>query len=974
VITPRATRLVRVANLQAFREVAVALALDGTPRAARDRLVVVPTRAAAAHLVRSIEDTLPAGGGRLLPDLITPDELVPRLATRLPNRGRVLEPAEREVLLGVACRVAAENGAPPPFHLRPGLVAEILSFYDALRWNQKDVDVFERLALGLLEPGASYDRGAERLVRQTRFLVAAFREFERRTSAAGGDEHALRDALLQIPASRPYRHVVLTVTDRTRDPYGLAPAHWDLLARVPGLERLDLLVTDRVLAGSLHERLHALLPGIEEVRVADGDEARKPQLLVPAAGSVLYTARDREEEVAAFARQVKQLLREGSLTSLDRVALVVHQPLPYVYTAREVLRSGGLPSQLFDALPLAAEPYAAALDLVFSCVATQFARGAATALLRSPHFRFTTERGDRLGGPDIASLDRLLAESGYLGDPDALERLVSRSETDADLVRLAPAVRAARALQGVVRALRPLMTPAPIAAHLAVLEQFLSAYEALPAEDDPQRSRHLRARGAILATVGALRAAYQRFDERPAAFDVVAALLRRWIEAQTFAPRSGESGVHLVDAASAAFGCFEHVHLAGLVDGEWPNRPRRNVFYSSAVLRELGWPSELERLDGARAAFADLLRLPSTRIAASTFLLESDALVSASPLVDEIDRAQLEAVGAPVSGARVFEYEALRDGAIDAVPRAVRAWVEFRAANPGDADRYRGATSSHRPRAFSLSALERYQDCPFKYFASDVLRLEALAEDEDGVSPRARGRFVHEVFHRFFQRWDEQGGGAIGPERVDAARALFAEVADPLLAQLPAADASLERARLFGSAISVAMVDIVLGLEAVRPEEVRERWLEHRLEGEFSLGDQVRRTPLRGVADRIDLLEGRRIRVIDYKTGSAPNPRRALQVPVYAMCVQERLDERDGGGWIVDEAAYVAFSGRRTVIPVVKPGATDAEETLQAARARLFDAVDGIGRGEFPPRPHDPAICRSCAYAAVCRKDYVTGE
>jgi hypothetical protein len=44
---------------------------------------------------------------------------------------------------------------------------------------------------------------------------------------------------------------------------------------------------------------------------------------------------------------------------------------------------------------------------------------------------------------------------------------------------------------------------------------------------------------------------------------------------------------------------------------------------------------------------------------------------------------------------------------------------------------------------------------------------------------------------------------------------------------------------------------------------------------------------------------------------------------------------------------------------------------LSAARERLFAAVDGIERGEFPARPHDPIICTWCAFVAVCRKDYV---
>jgi putative RecB family exonuclease len=128
---------------------------------------------------------------------------------------------------------------------------------------------------------------------------------------------------------------------------------------------------------------------------------------------------------------------------------------------------------------------------------------------------------------------------------------------------------------------------------------------------------------------------------------------------------------------------------------------------------------------------------------------------------------------------------------------------------------------------------------------------------------------------------------------------------------------------------------------------------------------------LRGVADRLDLLDGRRLRVIDYKSGSAPNPRRALQAPIYALCAQERLTLRDRRGWIVDEAAYIAFSGKRPFVPVVREGAADSDEILAGARERLFAAVDGIERGEFPPRPHDPMICGYCAYAPVCRKDYV---
>jgi hypothetical protein len=381
-VTPRTTRLVRVAGLQAFREAVISLMTAGTPGDARDRLVVVPTRAAAGQLLRTLEDTLLADGDAvLLPDLVTPDELVASLAARLDPDAALLNDAEREVLLAVSCRAARDAGHEPPFRLRPGLIAEALRFYDALRRQHKEIDTFERLVLGALEPGASYDRGAERLVRQTRFLVAAFRDFERRSAAAAADEHALRDRLLRESAARPYRDVVLTVTDRACDTYGLWAADWDLLTRIPGLHQITVVVTDAVLAGALHERLHDLLPGIEEVQFAGRPPAVSPSLV---AG--VQVARDREEEVALFARRVKQAGRlkpapartaRAGETQLDRHALVVCQPLPYVYVAREVLRSAGIPCQTFDTLPLAAEPYAAATDLVLAAISSNFARGAA---------------------------------------------------------------------------------------------------------------------------------------------------------------------------------------------------------------------------------------------------------------------------------------------------------------------------------------------------------------------------------------------------------------------------------------------------------------------------------------------------------------------------------------------------------------------------------------------------------------------
>ena len=975
-ISPRHTRLLRTPTLAAFRDALTELAVGGAPLDVRDRIVVVPTRAAAEQLTRGIEYGL-SESAVLLPDFITARQLVSHLGARLPEMAPQLTDADREALLGVCCRAAAAAGFTPPFRLRPGLIAEILRFYDALRRHEKDVEAFARLALGMLEPGAELDRGAARLVQQTRFLVASFREFERRSLEAGLDEHQLRQRLLQHHGPNGYRHVVVGVGDQTFDRYGLCAADWDLLSRVPGLERLDVVMTDAVLFGAAHERLHRLLPGIDEVRRESAD-ARVPMLSVPEVGVLHHAARDREEEVSAFARWVKREAR-ASAAPLNRIALVVEQPLPYLYLTRELFRSAGIPCQMFDELPLAAQPYAAALDLVLTFVSSGFARGPAIELLRSPFFRFDSDNQPACDPGDIAALDRSLAEAGYLGDVDALESMIDGwSSGPSSRQQHRHAARAAVHLVAAARELRGLRDSLPIHEQLAMVIAFVTDHGSRTSPEGEQPAS-ARARRTLHGILLGLRDAFARFDAEPVAFDAVAGMVRRWIEGHTFAPRTGDDGVHVIDAESARFGNFDLVQLAGLVDGEWPARPRRNIFYAPEILRELGWPSERERREAARVRFSELLRLPSSRVRVSTFNLEADSVVTASPLLADLEPAGFEVVAEADQPLQIFEHEALTLAPIrpEALDPGIREWALHRDAVGTGGAAVRGVTDPYAARAYSLSALERYQDCPFKFFAADILRLEEGPEDQSTLTPRRRGQFLHEILQRFFLAWDEQRAGAITPDNVDRAAGLFAAIAEPMLAALPESEAALERTRLFGSAISVGVADVVLGLEAVRSGDVHGRWLEHRFEGPFALGrEESPPVLLRGVTDRIDLLSGRRLRVVDYKSGAVPDVSRALQVPIYALCAQEQLTARDGAPWTIAEAEYVSLAGRRSIVPVVQAtdSPTDRDRALNAARERLDAVLEGMREGYCAPRPHDTMICRSCAFSTVCRKAYAGDE
>src|SRR5207247_10473680 len=151
--------------------------------------------------------------------------------------------------------------------------------------------------------------------------------------------------------------------------------------------------------------------------------ATPPRLLCPPdlPDRLWWTYRDREEELVAVARRAWTTQQAGG-APLDRMAVVFRRPLPYLYLAPKVFRDAGLPYQTADALPLAAEPTAAALDLVLDAVASRFTRGTIVAPLRSPHFVFVdAENG--VTRDAVSALDRALSEARYLGDPEALAAL-----------------------------------------------------------------------------------------------------------------------------------------------------------------------------------------------------------------------------------------------------------------------------------------------------------------------------------------------------------------------------------------------------------------------------------------------------------------------------------------------------------------------------------------------------------------------
>ncbi len=992
-----AIRLIQAEDLDAWQRVLLALCLpaampiNGETAALDVPLVVVPSRAAGERWRRTLEqrmlaeqwtvpralqqalehDVAPGGHGALaMPRLLTRNDMYDAFHRAARIDAPRLSPLVLEVLMGASARQAARVQA-PPFLLRPGLVAEMLRFQDQVGRLGHDACEWLDDAASRLGDEAATDRGAERLLLQTRFLREAYREFETRVAALEGlDDRALRAALRR--ATRPWcpPHVVVSVTDHHADANGLWPVDLQLLTQAPGLARIDVVATRRVAEG-LFTRLRHVWPSASEVRVPR-QRPGETRLETTSTERRWIACRDRDEEVLAYARRVKALQPVDASTS----ALVYRRPLPYLYAAQFVLGAAGIPFQSSGTLPLAAEPWAAGLDLLMDAVLSGFTRATLVTLLRSPHVLVRRADGARVEASDVAAFDVWLARQRYLGTLDHLDHLLSQPAAPAPsgVEGHAPSgaegrlpssryveewrqERAARAVGEAVRPwlarLTPLLSVSAAATHVAALRDAWRACERVPLDGDAEASRTRRTRAAVDLLLAQLEHALGRHDPTPVPARDTCILVRRWIEDRTFALPPHDEGVHLIDADAAAYGLFDHVRIVGLLEGEWPEPSAREIFYPAFMLERLGWAEERTRTGALRSRYADLLTLPAHLVGVSVPELDQDAVVRPSSLLDELqafDADRLVAVPADERGLPVTREDALL--ATPAFPSApvlepdARAWAAWRLARPARTDT--GQTAAMPGERYSVTAVETYLQCPFQYFAGRVLGLKEEADDEPGLPARDAGLLLHDVLHDCFKEWRRLGHVAIRPEHLPEARAVFAAVAEAALRALPPANRAVERVRLFGSAVATGVIEKMLRVEVELFGDVSRRALEHPIDQHVTLpaAEGTRTVHLRGRIDRVDWTSDGRIRVLDYKTGRRPT--QALQPGVYAHAVvqQERAAGRAVG---IAPSGFVAF---REDVPWVQ-AVNDAKAADAQARA-FVEAVESHRVRRIPGQAPQP--------------------
>ena len=246
-------------------------------------------------------------------------------------------------------------------------------------------------------------------------------------------------------------------------------------------------------------------------------------------------------------------------------------------------------------------------------------------------------------------------------------------------------------------------------------------------------------------------------------------------------------------------------------------------------------------------------------------------------------------------------------------------------------------------RALSPSRAGDFLTCPLLY------RFRVIDRLPEPPSPAAtRGTLVHAVLERLFdspagERTPETARAALQPEwdRLLAA--------DPALAGLFPVDAD----RLAWLQEAAAMLDRYFTLEDPRRLEPAQREL--RVEAELASGLQ-----LRGYIDRLDIAPGGEIRIVDYKTGTAPpaefEARALFQMKFYALVLWRARGQ-------VPRLLQLMYLGNGEIVRY-QPDEADLRATERKVEA-LWQAIERArAAGDWRPRPG--RLCGWCAHQALC--------
>jgi len=337
-------------------------------------------------------------------------------------------------------------------------------------------------------------------------------------------------------------------------------------------------------------------------------------------------------------------------------------------------------------------------------------------------------------------------------------------------------------------------------------------------------------------------------------------------------------------------------------------------------------------------------------------------------------------------------------------PTEYSGYVSAKAVDDEESEKIEEYLNEYSEREFSVSQLENYARCPFKFFGERILNLRTKEDPSEEIEALELGSILHQIFFEFYTALR---GENISLRDADQKTINYAKQKLFTIAKNKLDDA------VFSSPLAFLQREKILGYNGNKEDSILSRFVETErtlqtgvpsfFEASFgtmerkgsddrlSLSEPIKigGVKLRGKIDRVDLTEEGAITVIDYKlsgkTISAKDLKRGiqLQLQVYLQAVYTMLRETGGDEYKpLGMGIYsLKFSekdfGFSLATPYSKRNKMDENEKIaemlkliEETSEKIIEYVRSIKEGKFNLSDWDDRekiACKYCNLSHICR-------
>ncbi len=420
------------------------------------------------------------------------------------------------------------------------------------------------------------------------------------------------------------------------------------------------------------------------------------------------------------------------------------------------------------------------------------------------------------------------------------------------------------------------------------------------------------------------------------------------LDQQIKTPESEQPGVQVLNMEETLGITTTNIYFAGLTEEDLPGRYRSDPLLPDAVRKKLGMPDIEWHRDWQRFHFHRTLQSSINCPWLSYHQTRDGNPVLPSPFLEDLVVAPEPAPGENSVPAGIYsemEYQLYLGRKKQTKLDELAVAVDF----SGMPEIIKEINRRFGPdREVSVTALELYRRCPFQFYLKHVLNLEAPPEPAFEIAAREWGLIVHEVMGMIYKN---------GPVPVDQLETVAKEALSAVLEKKPLPPFWREVTRRVFENIIPYFVKSEMALRAEGFQPVK---TELALRG--AVADDIK---VKGRIDRLDSA-GNRLRIIDYKTGTATinaqaitEKRTHIQLPIYACLIKNQPDfaskqVENIGSYDLTEVKWLA--GEKVPLTVL------IEEALKTTRM----VIDRIRAGKFPPEPGEKEHCEDCELNFTC--------